>query len=93
MKTLIHINQTVIRHNKKYSNSLPACRVQQNNKSRYCKEVIIDGPSKLVYNPDNPLSCGAKLWIETESIIELVDEVPYSEIAVNMKKIKSGVSK
>ncbi|NEP25856.1 MAG: hypothetical protein F6K49_28935 [Moorea sp. SIO3I6] len=24
-----------------------------------------NGPCKIVYQPDNPLDCGARLWIET----------------------------
>jgi hypothetical protein len=31
-------------------------------------EVEILGSSKLVYRPDKPLSCGAKVWIETTSM-------------------------
>ena len=30
-------------------------------------EVKINGPSKVIYSPDKPLTCGAKVWIETES--------------------------
>ena len=36
-------------------------------------EVIINGPSRLVYLPEDPLSCGAKLWIETKAEVEIVD--------------------
>lgn len=87
-KKYIHVNQFVIRHNKKYGNTLPACRVQEGSyKSRYCKEVLINGPSKLVYSPDDPLECGAKLWIETESNVDLVGEVQYSEIREAMEEI------
>lgn len=32
-----------------------------------CFEVEIKGPSKMVYSPDKPLSCGARLWIETDA--------------------------
>lgn len=32
----------------------------------YAKEVAILGPSKVVYSPDKPLSCGATVWIETQ---------------------------
>lgn len=90
MKKYIHVNQHVIRHNKKYNNALPACRVQTGIKSQYCKEVIIEGPSKLVYNPDNPLPCGAKLWIETTSKVTLVDETPYKDIKEVMEHIVSN---
>lgn len=37
-------------------------------------EVNIKGPSSMVYRPDKPRPCGAKLWIETESEVELIDE-------------------
>lgn len=33
--------------------------------------VEIDGPSRVVYSPDKPLSCGARVWIETDSPIRL----------------------
>jgi hypothetical protein len=34
--------------------------------------VEIKGPSKLVYSPDKPLSCGARVWVETEAEVEVV---------------------
>ena len=34
--------------------------------NEYATYVTIDGPSKLVYSPDKPLSCGAKVWIEAK---------------------------
>ena len=33
---------------------------------------IIKGDSKVVYRPDKPLSCGAKVWIETEGEVEVI---------------------
>ena len=39
----------------------------------YCHEVEIMGPCKVIYSPDKPLSCGAKVWIETDSEIECYD--------------------
>lgn len=47
--------------------------VKQGKKNTYADEVIIHGPSRLVYSPDKPLSCGAKVWIETESVVELIN--------------------
>jgi len=29
------------------------------------------GPAKVIYSPDKPLSCGAKVWIETESEVKI----------------------
>jgi hypothetical protein len=37
-------------------------------------EVVIHGPSRMVYRPTEPLKCGAKLWIETDSDVELINE-------------------
>jgi hypothetical protein len=35
-------------------------------------EVDIKGTSKMVYRPDAPRPCGAKLWIETEAEVEMI---------------------
>lgn len=83
---IIHVNQHVIKHNLKYNTDLPPCRVQEGSNSRYCREVNILGPSKMVYHPDDPLSCGARLWIETNSYVELVGEVEYNDIRVAMEE-------
>jgi hypothetical protein len=48
--------------------------VKQGKTNRYAHEVIIEGPSRVVYSPDKPLSCGAKVWIATESPVTLVGE-------------------
>jgi hypothetical protein len=74
MKKIIHINKNIIQQNSKRDTKEPVCRVQEGHSVRYCMEVHIHGPSKMVYSPDKPLSCGAKLWIETEADITLVGE-------------------
>jgi hypothetical protein len=28
--------------------------------------------ARVVYSPENPLSCGAKVWIETENSVQIV---------------------
>lgn len=72
-KTIIHVNQHVIRSNAKHNLNDPVLSVKQGHKNTYTHEVHIDGPSKVVYSPDKPLSCGAKVWIETTSNVTLVD--------------------
>lgn len=74
MKKIIHINKNIIQQNAKNGTKNPVCRVQEGKTVRYCMEVHINGPSKMVYSPDKPLKCGAKLWIETEADVELIDE-------------------
>ena len=61
----IHINQHKIKANKKYNLNDPVITVKTSKSNTYGHEVDIKGPSKVVYNPDKPLSCGAKVWIET----------------------------
>ena len=70
-KTIIHINRNIIQQNAKHGRSDPVCRVQNGKSVNYCMEVEIEGPSRMVYRPDNPRPCGAKLWIETESDVVL----------------------
>ena len=51
------------------------CYAKKNN---YGHEVTVNGPCKVVYSPDKPLSCGAKVWIETESGVTVVNKSPAS---------------
>lgn len=69
MKTIIHVNQHVIRANKKNGTNNPVLTVKTYNSNTYANEVEILGSSKIIYSPDKPLSCGAKVWIETNSNI------------------------
>lgn len=67
MKTVIHVNQHVIKSNAKNGENNPTLTVKTYKENRYAHEVEINGPSRVVYSPDKPLSCGAKVWIETEA--------------------------
>jgi hypothetical protein len=66
-KSIIHVNQHVIRSNHKTGAREPVLSVKQGKKNTYAHEVEILGPSRVVYSPDKPLSCGARVWIETTS--------------------------
>ena len=66
----IHINSNIIKSNAKHGKNDPAITIRRGQKvETYAHEVIIDGPSRVVYRPDKPLSCGAKVWIETEATV------------------------
>lgn len=67
MKTIIHVNQHVIKANKKTGANDPVLTVKTYKTTKYAHKVTIDGPSQLVYSPNKPLSCGAHVWIETMS--------------------------
>jgi hypothetical protein len=67
LKTIVHVNQHVIRSNRKHGEDKPVLTVKTYKSNTYAHSVIIRGESKVVYRPDKPLSCGARVWIETES--------------------------
>ncbi len=71
MKTRIHVNQHKIRSNKKYNLNEPVITVKTSKSNTYAHEVDVLGPSKIIYRPDKPLSCGAKVWIETEEEVKI----------------------
>ena len=74
MKTIIHVNQHKIRLNKMgCEEPVITCKTYKSNV--YANEVVIYGndgeiAAKVVYSPNKPLSCGAKVWIETNNKID-----------------------
>ena len=97
----IHVNQHVIKANAKNGENNPIFTVKQGGKNTYAFNVKVKGEMELVYSPDKPLSCGAKVWIETRGDIELdgkkialypSDEEPLMTIKGEtwVKKICSG---
>ena len=71
MKTYIHVNQHKIRANKKHGTKEPVITVKTSKTNTYGHEVEILGESKVVYSPDKPLSCGARVWIETNAEVKI----------------------
>lgn len=71
MKTRIHVNQHVVRANKKTGRNDPMITVKRGRRNDYCHEVIILGPAKVV-SQSKPLDCGARVWLETQSEVKLV---------------------
>jgi hypothetical protein len=77
MKTIIHVNQHVIRKNTKHGTEEPCLTVKTYKDNRYGHEAIIldkDGNevARVVYRPHKPLSCGARCWIETQNSVEVI---------------------
>ena len=70
MKTIIHVNQHVIKSNQKTGSREPTLTVKTYNSNIYAHLVTIHGPSTVVYRPDKPLSCGARVWIETSGQVD-----------------------
>ena len=67
MKTIIHVNQHVIKKNKKTGESAPVLSVKTYRSTRYAHTVCGDGPWVIRYQPHTPLSCGAHVWLEVDS--------------------------
>ena len=67
MKTIIHVNQHVIKANAKSESKEPPLTIKTYKENRKGFEALISGSARVIYSPDKPLACGAKVWIETES--------------------------
>jgi len=78
MKTVIHVNQHNIKFNAKNEDERkPVLTTKTYKDNRYGDTVIIRDANRneigrFVYRPDKPLSCGAKVWFETEYDVEVV---------------------
>lgn len=75
MKTRIHVNQHKIRSNLKNGTEEPVITVKDYKNNRYTHTAIIrdkngDEVARVVYSPTKPLSCGARVWIETNLEVE-----------------------
>ena len=77
MKTIVHVNQHNIKYNSKYPEVLkPVLSAKTYKDNRYGRRVkILDKHGGVVgtfiYSPNKPLSCGAKVWFETENQVEV----------------------
>lgn len=75
MKTYIHVNQHKIRANKKHGTNEPVITVKKGRSNTYCHAVKILGDSVVRYggNEKPILSCGARVVIETEGDVEIIE--------------------
>ena len=64
--------------NAKDGGNRPVYTIKMGGKTRYAREVEIQGPSRMVYS-GSQLSCGARAWIETEAELTLIDEMSFAE--------------
>jgi len=72
MKTIVHVNQHKIKSNLKHNQKEPVLTVKTYKTNTYASKVLIEGPSQIVYSPNKPLSCGARVWLETKSKVDIV---------------------
>ena len=78
MKYIIHVNRQFIAKNAKDGKNRPVYTIKHGKSTRYAHEVIIHGPSKMVYN-GSQLSCGARAWVETDGPLVIIGECSFQE--------------
>lgn len=79
MKTIIHVNQHKIKSNIKAEKPEPVLTIKNYKSNTYAFEAIIldkegNESCRVIYSPDKPLSCGARVWIETHNEVNLITE-------------------
>ena len=73
VKTIVHVNQHMLKYNQKHGTDFPVLTVKHRGKTYYGHEVNYHGPSTTRYQPQKPLSCGAVCWVETEGNVTVFD--------------------
>lgn len=77
MKTIIHVNQHKVKSNSKNNAQEPVLTCKTYKSNDYAHEAIIcdkngEEVARIIYKPNDPLSCGAKVWIETNNEVKLI---------------------
>lgn len=68
----LHVNQHIVKSNIKHQADAPTCTVQWRGKSYVGRDILVKGPSTLIQRMHKPLSCGARIWIETRAEVEIL---------------------
>lgn len=67
VKKIISVNKHRIQQNIKHPDNLqPPIRIQHGSQIEYVNEFHFSGDAVIKYSPDNPLKCGARVWIEID---------------------------
>jgi hypothetical protein len=77
MKTIIHVNQIKIKKNTKDGTNEPVLTCKTYKSNEYAHTAIIYGQdgkeaARIVHSPHKPLSCGARVWIETQNKVDTI---------------------
>lgn len=81
--TRIHVNQHIIKRNRTTGETTAPLTVKVGRKNFRAHQVEVDGPSTVVYRPDRPLSCGARVWIETRSSVRVCADGTWTDVEVD----------
>lgn len=66
----VHVNRAVVAANRKSGRNDPALTVQTSKGSVQTRRVMFRSPAQLIQS-SKPLSCGARVWIETRGALGL----------------------
>ena len=68
----VSINRNVLFSNKKWGKNEPAIGVRRGRtvKAEYFHQVNLPDGGRIVQDEENPLPCGARVWVETAGRVE-----------------------
>ena len=80
MKQIIHVNQHIIKANRKNGTNEPVLTCKTYRSTEYAHEAILKDENgneiaRVVYRKDNPLSCGAHVWIEFDTNVVTLETI------------------
>ena len=88
--TVVHVHKPQIDRNRKDKTNQPVITIRQGSRKTYCHMAEIKGSCRVVYQPDNPLSCGAVVWIEVVADTVVIPQLlKPKQIAIGETKIKA----
>jgi hypothetical protein len=62
----VYVNRHIVAANHKSGARNPPITILCKGKRTHGTTVELIGQSRVVYSPDKPLSCGARVWIEAD---------------------------
>lgn len=69
----LHVDRRRLAADVKAGSKSAVLTIQTSRGSTKAVEVDIRGPSRFVYRPEKPLSCGARAWIETRAEVFCIE--------------------
>jgi hypothetical protein len=67
----IHVNQHIIKANGKTGERNAPLTVKTSKGNYNGSRIKVVGEMEVVYHPDSPLNCGAKVWLETKASVTI----------------------
>ena len=67
----IHVNQHVIKANKKNGTKDPVLTIKTTGDNIKANHIMIGENVRVCYSPESPLACGATIWIETTEQVSI----------------------